>query len=227
MAALVKDRTALARADGFRSLMFILVTFGLLWLMIKSKIKRTTAIVLVGLTTLVDLWGVDKRFLNEQNFTDRLQLNRQFNVEREVDKLIRMDKDPNYRVLDLTTNPFADARASYFHKSLGGYHAEKLMRYQELIERQFSSAINEDVLDMLNTRYLITADQDNNQRIQRRNTAAGNAWFVEKVTIVANNEEEMDAINAFDPSKEAFIHEEFKPLLDETRLSLPENASIE
>jgi len=227
MAALVKDRTALARADGFRSLMFILVTFGLLWLMIKSKIKRTTAIVLLGLTTLVDLWGVDKRFLNEQNFTDRLQLNRQFNVEREVDKLIRMDKDPNYRVLDLTTNPFADARASYFHKSLGGYHAAKLMRYQELIERQFSSAINEDVLDMLNTRYLITADNQRNERIQRRSTAAGNAWFVEQVTFVKDNEAEMAALNGFNPLKEAFIHEEFKPLLKADRLNAPTGASIE
>src|SRR5690606_28162453 len=102
-----------------------------------------------------------------------------------------------------------------------------LMRYQELIEHQFSRAINEDVLDMLNTRYLITADNENNERIQRRNTAVGNAWFVEKVTIVESNEEEMDAINAFNPSKEAFIHEEFKPLLDESRLSSPENTSIE
>src|SRR5690606_8027405 len=130
-----------------------------------------------------------------------------------------MDKDPNYRVFDITTNPFADARTSYFHKSLGGYHAAKLMRYQELIERQFAGAINEDVLDMLNTRYLITADDENNQRIQRRNTAAGNAWFVDTVTMVASNEAEMEAINTFNPSKQAFIHEEFKPLLNEGSLN--------
>src|SRR5690606_13487164 len=197
-----------ARADAFRSLLFVGATFVLVWLLIKNKLKAQAVVVLLGIVTLVDLWGVDRRYLNDERFADKLQLTRQFNPEREVDKLILMDKDPNYRVLDITTNPFADARTSYFHKSIGGYHAAKLMRYQELIERQFSSAINEDVLDMLNTRYLITADQDNNQRIQRRNTAAGNAWFVEKVTIVANNEEEMDAINAFDPSKEAFIHEE-------------------
>jgi len=83
------------------------------------------------------------------------------------------------------------------------------------------------VLDMLNTRYLITSDNENNQRIQRRNSAAGNAWFVDKVTIVESNEEEMNAINAFNPLQEAFIHEEFKPLLNENRLSRPENASIE
>lgn len=227
MAALVKDRVALARADAFRSLLFVAATFVLVWLLIKNKLRAQAAVVLLGIVTLIDLWGVDKRYLNDDRFADKLQLARQFNPEREVDRLILMDKDPNYRVFDITTNPFADARTSYFHKSIGGYHAAKLMRYQELIERQFSGAINEDVLDMLNTRYLITADNENNQRIQRRNTAVGNAWFVEKVTVVTSNEEEMEAINAFDPSKEAFIHEEFKPLLNEGRLSRPENASIE
>jgi Predicted membrane protein len=227
MAALVKDRAALARADAFRSLLFIILTFGIVWLLIKNKGKAQTAVIGLGLLTLIDLWGVDKRHLNEDRFVDKLQVNRQFVQEREVDKLILMDKDPNYRVLDLTTNPFADARTSYFHKSLGGYHAAKLMRYQELIERQFGSAINEDVLDMLNTRYVITRDDQNSERIQRRNTAAGNAWFVEKVTLVKDNEEEMQAINGFDPRKEAFIHEEFKSSLDEKRLGRPVNSSIE
>lgn len=226
MAALVKDRAALARADAFRSLVVIIATFALVWLLIKNKLKAPAAVILLGAVILIDLWGVDRRYLNEDRFNDKLQLTRQFNQEREVDKLILMDKDPNYRVLDLTTNPFADARASYFHKSIGGYHAAKLMRYQEVIERQFGSAINEDVLDMLNTRYLITTDNQNSQRIQRRNTAAGNAWFVEKVTLVKNDEEEMAAINAFDPLKEAFVHEEFKPLLDERRLGRPVNSSI-
>ncbi|SEL51462.1 YfhO family protein [Parapedobacter koreensis] len=228
MAALVKDRAALARADAFRSLLFIIITFGLIWLLVKNKLKAQPVIVLLGLVTLIDLWSVDKRYLNADRFVDKLQLNRQFIQEREVDRLILMDKDPNYRVFDLTTNPFADSRTSYFHKSIGGYHAAKLMRYQEVIERQFSGAINEDVLDMLNTRYIITRDNNqNSERIQRRNSAAGNAWFVEKVTLVKDNEEEMQAINGFDPHSEAFVHEEFKPLLDEKRLGRPVNATIE
>jgi len=227
MAALVKDRVHLARMDAFRSLLFIALTFGLVWLLAKGKLKATTAVIGLGLVTLVDLWGVDRRYLNEDRFVDKLQVQRQFFQQREVDKLILMDNDPNYRVFDLTTNPFADSRTSYFHKSIGGYHAAKLMRYQELIERQFSGAINEDVLDMLNTRYLITTDGENNQRIQRRNTAAGNAWFVEKVSFVKDDEEEMQAINGFNPLKEAFVHESFRPQLDEKRLGVPVNSVIE
>lgn len=228
MVALVKDRVSLARMDAWRSLLFIVLTFGVVWLLIRQKLKPQTVVIVLSAITLIDLWGVDKRYLNDDRFTDKLQLSRQFIQEREVDKLILMDKDPNYRVLDLTTNPFADSRTSYFHKSIGGYHAAKLMRYQELIERQFASAVNEDVLDMLNTRYLITRDANQqSERIQRRSTAAGNAWFVEKVTLVKDDEEEMQAINGFDPLKEAFINEEFRTQLDEKRLGRPVNSTIE
>lgn len=225
--ALVKDRAALARADALRSLIFIALTFGLIWLMVKNKLKHQSGLILLGLLVLVDLWMVDKRYLNEERFVEPLQLAREFNTLRQVDELILMDKHPNYRVLDLTTNPFQDARTSYYHKSLGGYHAAKLMRYQELIDRQFANAINEDVLDMLNTRYVIVSEnQGENQRIQRRESAAGNAWFVDRLTYVKDNEEEMNALNSFDPAKEAFVHESFKSKLDTTRLNRVQNASI-
>ncbi len=229
--ALVKDRISLARTDAFRSLIFLALTFGLIWLMAKSKLKHQTGVILLGLLFLTDLWTVDKRFLNDERFVEPLQLAREFNSMREVDELILLDKDPNYRVLDLTTSPFQDARTSYYHKSIGGYHAAKLMRYQELIERQFSSAINEDVLDMLNTRYVIVQESQPGsdqriQRIQRRQSAAGNAWFVERATIVGSDDEEMNALNSFDPSKEAIVHNSFRNQLDSARLGRSPNASI-
>ena len=226
--ALVQDRISLARGDAFRSLVFVLLTAGVVWLLAKNKMNATTATIAVGVLVLVDLWGVDRRYLNKDSFVEKSQAEQTFFKAREVDNLILMDKEKDYRVLDLTVNPFSDASPSYFHKNIGGYHAAKLMRYNELIERQFSKSINEDVLDMLNTRYLITNNKEGtSQSIRRRDRAAGNAWFVDKVTYVKSNEEEMNAIDSFDPKKEAFIHQEFKSKIDEKRLGRPGNSSIE
>lgn len=222
--ALIEDRASLARSDAFRTFVLLALTFGLTWLFIKGKLRPLTMVILLGLLVLIDLWMVDKRYLNDERFVEPTQLARQFNVEREVDKLILLDKDPSYRVFDLTTSPFQDARTSYFHKSIGGYHAAKLMRYQELIEHQLATAINEDVLDMLNTRYLITSDKEGQQRIQRRASASGNAWFVERVTLVDDNQAEMQALNSFDPIKDAFIHRDFADLLDTGKVA-PRNAA--
>lgn len=225
--ALIKDRADLASADAWRSFFIVFIIFAFLYGFIKKKVGTMVLIAAIGIVTLVDLWTVDKRYLNNDTFVDKSVMRNPIE-EREVDQLIKLDKDLSYRVLDLTTNPFSDAKASYFHKSLGGYHAAKLMRFQEILENQFNGAINEDVLDMFNVRYLITKDpQNNSDRIQRRSTAAGNAWFVDKVTFVEDNNQEMQAINSFNASKEAFVHQEFKEFIDEKRLGFANNASIE
>lgn len=224
--ALVKDRIDIAKSDAYRSLLIIILTFGAIFAFLKGKLKGNYMVVILGFVTVFDLWSVDKRYLNDDKFVDSKQLQRQFNAIREVDELVKLDKGLNYRVLDLTTNPFQDARPSYYHKSIGGYHAAKLMRYQELIERHFSTALNEDVLDMLNTQYLIVGDDQNNQRIQRRSTAAGNAWFVDRVFWVEDNEEELKALSSFDANKEAFIHNEFKEKVNVARLNVANNSEI-
>ncbi|GAA4784161.1 YfhO family protein [Olivibacter ginsenosidimutans] len=226
--ALVQDRADIARHDAFRSLIFVLLAGGVVWLFAKDKLKAPVVVAALGVLILIDLWGVDNRYLNKNSFVEKSQAQQYFFKPREVDNLILMDKTPDYRVLDLTVDPFQNATPSYFHKNVGGYHAAKLMRYNELIERQFSRSINEDVLDMLNTRYVITNNKaGTSQSIQKRDQAAGNAWFVDRVTFVKNNEEEMHALDSFDPKKEAFIHEEFKRQLDEKRLGRSTNASIE
>lgn len=226
--ALVQDRIDIARSDAFRSLLFVLLTAGVVWLLVKNKLAANSAIIAIGLLILVDLWGVDRRYLNKDSFVEKSQAEQTFFKAREVDNLILMDKEKDYRVLDLTVEPFNNASPSYFHKNIGGYHAAKLMRYNELIERQFAKSINEDVLDMLNTRYVITNNREGtSQSIQRRDRAAGNAWFVDRVTFVKDNEEEMNAIDSFDPKKEAFVHQEFKDKIDEKRLGRANNASIE
>ncbi|HEY0899134.1 MAG TPA: YfhO family protein [Sphingobacteriaceae bacterium] len=223
--ALVQDRTSLARTDAFRSLIFILVGAGVIWAMLKDKLNANIAVIILAVAILVDMWGVDRRYLNNKSFVEKSELNRQFQA-RDVDNLIMRDASPDYRVLDLSIPTFSSANASYFHKTIGGYHAAKLKRFQEVIDKQFNNAINEDVLDMLNTKYVITADQSGNQRVENRSTAAGNAWFVNSITYVKNADEEMTAINSFDPKKEAFINQEFKSQIDEKKVGSDPNAFI-
>ncbi|WP_028297184.1 YfhO family protein [Olivibacter sitiensis] len=227
--ALIQDRIGIAQKDAFRSLAFVLLAAGLIWLYIKNKLQASFLVFGLGILILIDMWGVDNRYLNKESFVDKSVMANQIKP-REVDELIMMDKDPNYRVLDLTdqyNGPFNTATYAYYHKMIGGYHAAKLMRYQELIENQFSKSINEDVLDMLNTRYLIVNDRQNNsQRIQRRSSALGNAWFVDKITYVKDDQQEMDGINSFDPRREAFVNEAYKPQIEGKKLGLATNGSI-
>lgn len=208
---LVLDRKDIASKDAYRSFVIVLLTFGAVWFYLKRKVSEGALLGTLLVLFLFDLWSVDKRFLNDKSFMEKGATAQQVFQQREVDQLILMDKDPSYRVLDLTTDPFSDARPSYYHKSLGGYHAAKLMRFQEILENQFNGALNEDVLDMFNVRYLITTDpQNQSQRIVRRSTAAGNAWFVDKINFVKGNAEEMQAISSFDPRKEAFVNQQYQ-----------------
>lgn len=138
---------------------------------------------------------------------------------RDVDTFIAADKDPNFRVLDLSISTFQDASASRLYKTIGGYHAAKLKRYQELIDKQLTQSINQDVLDMLNTKYIINRDpQNGSYKMTSNETAAGNAWIVPSIQFVKNADEEMKAINSFDPKKEAIVDERYKELIDEKRI---------
>lgn len=224
--SLLKDRADMASNDAWRSFFIVVLTFAFVWFFVKKKLNAGILIAAVAVITLVDLWSVDKRYLNTESFVDKSIYEKPI-PEREVDQLIHLDKDLSYRVFDLTTSPFNDASASYFHKSIGGYHAAKLMRFQELLEHQFNGNFNEDVLDMLNVRYVITKDQSNNSdRIQRRSSALGNAWFVNNVKFVNSNQAEMDALGTFDPKKEAIVNEGLKGQLGDKSIGQPNNAEI-
>jgi len=226
--ALVQDRIALFRADALRSLIFIIITFGILWAYLKEKISITiTSIAFIALV-LVDLWGVDKRYLNDAKFVDKEEAAQQIQP-REIDQLILRDQDPDFRVLDMSrgSDPFADAQPSFIYKSIGGYHAAKLKRYDELIDNQLRKSLNRDVLDMLNTKYIITADpKTQSPGMQANNTAAGHAWFVKSVKYVDNADQEMSAISAFDPKSEAIVDKQYKPLIDGKNLAIDPNAAI-
>lgn len=224
--SLVNDRINLARTDAIRSLIFVLIALTLVWALIKNKLSLTLASVFLAIAILVDMWGVNRRYLNNENFVEKSVLKQQFQA-REVDQFILKDPSPDYRVLDLTIPTFSSASATYFHKTVGGYHAAKLKRYQEVIDKQFNGAINEDVLDMLNTKYVIINDeQGKSQKMQNRATACGNAWFVSNVTFVKDADEEMMAISSFDPKTEAFVGNEFKSLIDSKKVGFDPNGMI-
>ena len=212
--------------DALRSLFFVLLGAGLIWALIRKKINPQISFILLAAVILIDLWNIDRRYLNNDKFVDKSVLAQQFKP-RDVDQLIMRDQS-HFRVLDLSSgNPFANSTPSYFHKSLGGYHAAKLKRYQELLDKQFNGAIIEDVLDMLNTKYVITADQNGEKEtMKNRSTAAGNAWFVQNVEYVKNADEEMMAISSFDPKKVMVVHQEFKPLIDVRKIGYDGNAFI-
>ena len=215
--SLIKDRAALARADALRTLLFIAIGYALIWAYLTKKMNMQLVVGLLGLAILVDMWQVDRRYLNNANFATKSEL-ADFQM-RDVDTFISADKDPNFRVLDLSISTFSDASASRLYKTVGGYHAAKLKRYQELIEKQFSNSINQDVLDMLNTKYIINRDpQNGTYKMTSNSTAAGNAWIVPAIQFVKSADEEMKAINSFDPKKEAIVDEMYKDRIDEKRV---------
>ncbi|MBK0404362.1 YfhO family protein [Adhaeribacter sp. BT258] len=197
--ALREDRAGMMRGDTFRTIIFILLAAGVLYFYLKGKLSATVASLVVGALILIDLWSLDKRYLKHDAF--QRQIMETHFQPSPADQQILQDKDLSYRVINLQ-NPFNDARTSYFHKSIGGYHGAKLRRYQDLIDRHISQN-NFKVLNMLNTRYFITGDPK--MPVQRNPEALGNAWFVSSVKPVNNPDEEIAALKDFDPKTEAVV----------------------
>lgn len=205
--ALISDRQDLLRSDALRTAFFILVTAASVYFFQNKKISLVPALGLIGIVTLIDLWAVDQRYLNKDSFVSQREYDRAYQP-RPVDQQILQDTDPNYRVFDQTINAFNSASSSYFHKTIGGYHPAKLQRYQDLIDRHISRG-NMRVFNMLNTRYFIVQGGDGQPVVQRNKFALGNAWFVDTIKMVANANEEIDALNSINPETTAVVHEAF------------------
>jgi hypothetical protein len=225
--ALVDDRISLFRADAIRSIIYIVLGIAILWALINKKVTQPIGLILIGAVILVDLWTLDKRYLNDEKFVSQATMNQQAQ-KRTVDEFILRDPDPHYRVLDLSIPTFQSADASAFHKTIGGYHAAKLKRFQEVVDKQLSGSINQDVLDMLNTKYFITSskEQGGEPSMKVNETSCGNAWFVSGIQYAANNDQEMQAISSFDPKKEAIVHDEFKNLIENEKVGVAANGGI-
>lgn len=215
MNAIVADRQSIFTMDAWRSFAFIALAAGLIWLFVEKKINTSIAIISLLLLVLVDMWPVNKRYFDNSNFTSKRNVETPFQASQE-DLMILEDKDPNYRVFNVTNNPFNDAQTSYFHKSVGGYHGAKLRRYQDLIEHQISKN-NMKVLNMLNTKYFIAPDANKQPQVQRNIAALGNAWFVENYKLVENPDSEITALSSFEPATTAIVDKRFADYVKEIK----------
>ena len=201
--AMAAERASMMRADAWRSLALIALAAGAVWLFARRRIGRGVLAAWVGAVVLLDLVPVDRRFLSSEDFTEERS---QRIVATEADREILADTTAGFRVLNLTVSPFNDASTSYFHRSVGGYHGAKLSRYQDLIDRYLSS-LDEGVLDMLNTRYLIAAGPDGAPEARRRGTEYGAAWFVDAAVGAATPAEEIDLLGETDLHRVAVVAE--------------------
>jgi hypothetical protein len=235
MANLTEMRQAMFTSDALRSFYIILVGTGIMLAFAFGKLKKEYAIAIILVLCLVDLWTVNKRYLNDEMFVPKSEREAPQQMTQ-ADEQILHDKSLDYRVLNLASNTFNENETSYYHKSIGGYHAAKLRRYQEMIEQYISpemqqifgavseangdmTKINGDsiwpVLNMLNTKYMIFPLQGGQTVPLQNPYTYGNAWFVDKIQYAANANEEIDVIGKLNLRHEAVADVKFKTQLGE------------
>jgi hypothetical protein len=205
--ALKEDRKSLFGADLVRSIIFIALALGLIYLYAENKVNKNIAISVLIALVFIDLIGVDLRYLNSAKFVDKEEFSNVFTPSR-ADEQILQDKS-YFRVFNSGGDPYQlseqTARTSYFHNNVGGYHPAKLALYQDLIAGQLLKG-NMSVFNMLNTKYFITANQQDRQEAAQQNAGAlGNAWFVSAIKYVNNANEEMSALDNFNPKDTVII----------------------
>lgn len=236
LANLGEMRAELVSSDALRSFIIIGIGCSLLWLYASGKLRSSLTIAGITILCLADMWGVNKRYLNDAQFVPHSIRTETF-TKTNTDELILQDTSLDYRVLNFATSTFDDNNTSYWHKSVGGYHPAKLRRYQEMIEHHISPEMQAaykaiataggemdsvdankfrilNILNMLNTKYFIFPARQQRQTVPILNPHAyGNAWFVNKVQYVNNANEEIDALDSIIPTETAVVDARFKDVL--------------
>ena len=202
LAMIKRDREAVYINDTIRSLIFVLLAGLALWLFLKDRIKQHVLLVLLGLLILVDLVGVDRRYVNKDNFVRQRLMDRPFQ-ETAADKEIRQDNGI-FRVYDQTLG-FEGGRTSYFHQTISGYHAAKPARMQDLYDFHIQKG-NIGVFNMLNIKYVIQQDDEGNSYAGFNPDANGNAWFISKLREVQSANQEIIALDSLDLKNEAVVN---------------------
>lgn len=209
--SLIEDRMSIARNDALRTLFIIALMFGTIWAIVFNKIKTIrVGFIVIAIIVIGDMWTVGKRFLNTDDFTKAKSFEKSI-MASAADQQILNDKEPNYRVFNTSISSFNENTPSYFHQSVGGYSAVKLIRYQDLIEHHLSKG-NMNVFNMLNSKYFITGTPGQ-EMAQQNSGALGSVWFIENIDWAKNADEEMAKLTDFNPKTTAIIDERYKPYL--------------
>ena len=209
--AIVAQRKAMLSSDVVRGLCFVLAAAMVLLYYVRSpKLKGTAVLsVVMGALILGDMWPVNKRYMNDSMFSKGNSYEQAFKMQTWEKQILDNDQDPNFRVFNIAQNPFNDARTSYRMKSIGGYSAAKLRRYQDLIDEHLSQ-MHRPVIDMLNTKYFIVQDQQSGELVPSYNAdAMGNAWYVDTLVVVNTANEESDALMEYDLHTTAVLDKQF------------------
>ena len=213
--ALVEDRKAMLKGDSWRSFFFIAAAAVLLIIFVKKKFETKWLILAIGVLIFIDLWAVDKRFLGYDKFVPIKQA-KEFAMT-DIDRMILQDTT-HFRILNLTTSTFNESGTSAFHKSVGGYSPAKLRRYQDIIDYYFSKRLNQNIINMLNTKYIIF-NTNNGAQVQLNSEAFGNAWFVDSIKWVNSPDEEILAIDSVDLRRVAVIDKFWENLINTAELT--------
>ena len=219
--ALKQDRKSLYAADLLRSGFFVALVFALLFMHVKNKLQTNTAVVLVGLLMVFDLFFVDKKYVNKDDFATARKVDMPYEMSPSDQQILQ--DTTHYRVLDI--EGYLNAKASYFHKSIGGYSAVRPKRMQELFDYQISKN-NIEVLNMLNVKYILQTDEKGQEFPVINPDANGNAWFVKRIQFVENADAEMKALNKFNSKEVAIVNKEFTRLAQTNAIQLDSLAKI-
>lgn len=221
---ILDERASLLAKDSLRSALFIAASACVMWLWAKDKLKTALMVAILGALIVLDMWPVDRRYFNDRNFVSSKQDKSSFEMLPYEAKLIQ-DPDIHFRVMNLTVNTFNDARTSYYLKSIGGYCAAKLRRYQDLIDVHLSQ-MHLPVIGMLNGKYIITEGQDG-QAVPRVNPEAlGNAWYVNSIKVVDTPDEEINGLMEVNLRNTALTDQSFAKYVKDTSPAVPEDARV-
>jgi hypothetical protein len=222
--AIRDDRASLFVTDTIRTLILVLLAAVVLWFFLKEKLKQNTVIAVLTVLVVVDLVGVNWRYVNNDDFVNARIMDQPF--QKNPADIQILEEDGHFRVYDITTNPFASGRASYYHNALGGYHAAKPGRIQDLDDHYLAEG-DIGILNMMNVRFIIGQAPNGGPVAQRNPFANGNAWFVENVLLAENANEELMLLDSLDTKKTVVIHKEFKDKLPLDEIARDSTANID